>query len=34
VGSIRDASRATAYSFADLNDALKGDREKVVDIFH
>jgi len=27
-GINRDASRATAYSFADLNDALKGDREK------
>ena len=27
-GINRDASRATAYSFANLNDALKGDREK------
>ena len=27
-GINRDASRATAYSFANLNDALKNDREK------
>ena len=27
-GINRDASRATAYSFATINDALKGDREK------
>src|SRR6186713_3070191 len=27
-GINRDAARATAYSFANLNDALKGDREK------
>jgi beta-galactosidase len=27
-GINRDASRATAYSFANLNDALMGDREK------
>ncbi|HET9278743.1 MAG TPA: glycoside hydrolase family 2 TIM barrel-domain containing protein, partial [Flavitalea sp.] len=27
-GINRDASRATAYSFANLNDALKGDRDK------
>ena len=27
-GINRDASRATGYSFANLNDALKGDREK------
>ena len=27
-GINRDAARATAYSFANLNDALKGDRDK------
>ena len=33
-GINRDASRATAYSFATIEDALENNREKVAAIYH